>query len=81
MAAIDVPAKQSEVVTVDAANVQAALIDSGYYAAADFTGLGEAAAPAAEVGLLCWYRITDQRRTPLDSGRNPLQRCFSSRWL
>jgi putative multiple sugar transport system substrate-binding protein len=47
----DVPAKQSEVVTVDAANVQAALIDSGYYAASDFTGLGEAAAPAEEVGL------------------------------
>jgi putative multiple sugar transport system substrate-binding protein len=37
--AIDVPAKQSEVISVDAANVKAALIDSGYYAASDFTGL------------------------------------------
>lgn len=37
--AIDVPALQSEVITVDASNVVAALIDSGYYAAEDFTGL------------------------------------------
>ena len=37
--AIDVPAIQSPVVTVDSANVKAALIDSGYYAAEDFIGL------------------------------------------
>ncbi len=37
--AIDVPAKQSEVISVDKDNVQAALIDSGYYPASDFTGL------------------------------------------
>jgi putative multiple sugar transport system substrate-binding protein len=37
--AVDVPAIQSAVVTVDAANVKSALIDSGYYAAGDFTGL------------------------------------------
>jgi len=36
---IDVPAIQSPVVTVDRQNVQSALIDSGYYNAADFTGL------------------------------------------
>ena len=36
---IDVPAKQSEVISVDADNVKSALIDSGYYTAADFTGL------------------------------------------
>ncbi|HNT74014.1 MAG TPA: sugar ABC transporter substrate-binding protein [Anaerolineae bacterium] len=36
---IDVPAIQSAVVTVDKANVKAALIDSGYYEAGDFTGL------------------------------------------
>lgn len=36
---IDVPAIQSPVVTVDQANVKAALIDSGYYQASDFTGL------------------------------------------
>jgi putative multiple sugar transport system substrate-binding protein len=33
---IDVPAIQSAVVSVDSANVQSALIDSGYYTAADF---------------------------------------------
>ena len=36
---VDVPAIQSAVVTVDKANVQSALIDSGYYQAGDFTGL------------------------------------------
>jgi putative multiple sugar transport system substrate-binding protein len=36
---IQVPAKQSEVIAVDAANVKSVLIDSGYYAASDFTGL------------------------------------------
>jgi putative multiple sugar transport system substrate-binding protein len=37
--ATDVPAIQSPVVTVDKANVVEVLIDSGYYPAADFTGL------------------------------------------
>ena len=36
---IDVPAKPSVVITVDKSNVKAALIDSGYYQASDFTGL------------------------------------------
>jgi putative multiple sugar transport system substrate-binding protein len=36
---IDVPAKPSEVVTVDKDNVKAAVIDSGYWPASDFTGL------------------------------------------
>jgi putative multiple sugar transport system substrate-binding protein len=36
---IDVPAKPSVVVTVDKTNVKAALIDSGYYPASEFTGL------------------------------------------
>ncbi len=35
----DVEAMQSEVIVVDQANVQAELIDSGYYEASDFTGL------------------------------------------
>ncbi len=48
---IDVAAKQSEVISVDKENVKAALIDSGYYAAADFTGLDEAAAPAETAKL------------------------------
>lgn len=36
---VDVVAKQTEVVVVDQANVKAALVDSGYYAASEFTGL------------------------------------------
>lgn len=35
----DVPAMQTEVITVDKANVKSVLIDSGYYMASDFTGL------------------------------------------
>jgi len=35
----DVPAKPSVVISVDKDNVKAALIDSGYYQASDFTGL------------------------------------------
>ena len=46
----DVPAKPSAVVSVDKANVKAAIIDSGYYPATDFTGL-DAAAAAPEVNL------------------------------
>jgi putative multiple sugar transport system substrate-binding protein len=38
--AIEVPAKPSEVITVDQSNVQEAIIDSGYWPASDFTGLG-----------------------------------------
>lgn len=36
---VDVKAKQTEVIVVDKSNVKAALIDSGYYSASDFTGL------------------------------------------
>ena len=36
---IDVPAKPSEVIAVDQSNVKAAIIDSGYWPASDFTGL------------------------------------------
>jgi putative multiple sugar transport system substrate-binding protein len=36
---IDVPAKPTPIVTVDKTNVKAAVIDSGYYPASDFTGL------------------------------------------
>ncbi len=50
---IDVPATESAVVTVTKDNVKAELIDSGYYSAADFTGLdAAAAAPAAPAGAL-----------------------------
>jgi putative multiple sugar transport system substrate-binding protein len=36
---IDVPSKATEIVVVDKANLKAALFDSGYYQASDFTGL------------------------------------------
>jgi putative multiple sugar transport system substrate-binding protein len=36
---IDVPAKPSAIVSVTKANVKAAIVDSGYYPASDFTGL------------------------------------------
>lgn len=36
---VDVKAKQTPVIVVDKANVKKELIDSGYYAASDFTGL------------------------------------------
>ena len=38
---IDVPAQPSEVITVDQSNVVAAIIDSGYWPADEFTGLEE----------------------------------------
>ena len=39
---IMVPAKQSEVITVDQSNVQETIIDSGYWDASEFTGVEEA---------------------------------------
>jgi putative multiple sugar transport system substrate-binding protein len=38
---IEVPAKPSEVVAVDQDNVKAAIIDSGYWDASEFTGLDQ----------------------------------------
>jgi ABC-type xylose transport system substrate-binding protein/ABC-type glycerol-3-phosphate transport system substrate-binding protein len=56
---IDVPAKPSEVVAVDQANLKAAVIDSGYWPASDFTGLdtmGAAPAPAkSQVEVFSWW--------------------------
>ena len=52
---VDVPAKPSAIVTVTKDNVKAAIVDSGYYPAADFTGLeGGAPAPAmtGSVGIV-----------------------------
>jgi putative multiple sugar transport system substrate-binding protein len=51
----DVPAKPSAVVSVDKANVKAAIIDSGYYTADKFTGLdtlGEVEVPT-EAPVVC----------------------------
>jgi putative multiple sugar transport system substrate-binding protein len=67
---IDVPAIQSPVVTVDKANVQAALIDSGYYKATDFTGLtGGAAAPAGAIAVGIVLPTKDEPRWIQDQTR------------
>jgi putative multiple sugar transport system substrate-binding protein len=52
---IDVPAKPSEVITVDQSNVQEAIIDSGYWPAEEFT----AAAPTEEPMALLVCQVTD----------------------
>jgi putative multiple sugar transport system substrate-binding protein len=51
---IDVPAKPSAIVTVTKDNVKAAIIDSGYYPASDFTGLDSSSAPTitGKVGIV-----------------------------
>lgn len=51
--AIDVLALQSPVVSVDKANVKAALIDSGYYQTGDVSGVSNAPAPSSlAVGIV-----------------------------
>ena len=49
---IDVPAKPSIVISVDKDNVQQALIDSGYYDASEFTGLGAPVVGKMAVGIV-----------------------------
>jgi len=57
---IDVPASRRLVVTVDKANVKAALIDSGYYDAKEFTGLEEPF-PRASCRLVWFFRRRTSR--------------------
>lgn len=55
---IDVPAKPSEVITVDKSNVVSAIIDSGYWEASNFTGLEGSSAPAGpsgQVEVFSWW--------------------------
>ncbi|MCJ7436098.1 MAG: extracellular solute-binding protein [Anaerolineales bacterium] len=52
----EIPAKPSVVITVDQANVKAAVIDSGYWPAGDFTGLEGSAAPTtSQVEIFSWW--------------------------
>jgi len=54
----DVPAKPSEVISVDKANVKEAVIDSGYWPAGDFTGLDEGSSVetvAGSVEVFSWW--------------------------
>jgi ABC-type sugar transport system ATPase subunit len=49
--AMDIPALQSPVVSIDQANVKASLIDSGYYQASDFSGALNTPAPLAKLSV------------------------------
>jgi putative multiple sugar transport system substrate-binding protein len=67
---IDVPAKPSEVISVDQANVKEAIIDSGYWPAADFTGLdGTGAAPAVSGSVGVVLPTKDEPRWIQDETR------------
>ena len=66
---IDVPAKQSEVVTVDKDNVDEALIDSGYYDASEFTGLDVEESMPAELPIGIVLPTKDEPRWIQDQTR------------
>jgi len=66
---IDVPAAPSAVVTVDKSNVQSALIDSGYYQASDFTGLGSGAPAAGSFSVGIVLPTKDEQRWTQDETR------------
>ena len=66
---IDVPAKQSQVVTVDKDNVVEALIDSGYYDASEFTGLDTEEAMPAELPIGIVLPTKDEPRWIQDQTR------------
>jgi putative multiple sugar transport system substrate-binding protein len=83
----EVPAIQSEVVAVDADNVQEALIDSGYYSADEFTGLeagGEAPEGDIAVGIVLptkdeprWIQDETRFRNALDEAGYDVEILFS----
>jgi len=66
---IDVPAKPSVVVSVDKDNVKEAVIDSGYWPAADFTGLGEPAAAGGKLAVGVVLPTKDEPRWIQDETR------------
>ncbi len=67
--AMDVPALQSPVVSVDKANVKAALIDSGYYKASDLTGASNTPAPSARLAVGIVLPTKDEPRWIQDQTR------------
>ncbi len=66
---VDVPAIQSAVVSVDKGNVKSALIESGYYQASDFTGLGAAPAPSGKLAVGIVLPTKDEPRWVQDETR------------
>jgi ABC-type sugar transport system ATPase subunit len=67
--AIDVPALQSPVVTIDKANVQATLIDSGYYKPGDLAGAHGTAVPSAGLAVGIVLPTKDEPRWVQDQVR------------
>jgi ABC-type sugar transport system ATPase subunit len=67
--AMEVPTLQCPVVSVDKANVKAALIDSGYYKARDFTGASTAPTPSAGLTVGIILPTKDEPRWLQDQAR------------
>jgi ABC-type sugar transport system ATPase subunit len=67
--AIDVPALQSRVVTVDKSNVQTMLIDSGYYKNNGFTGAPNPTTPSANITVGIVLPTKDEPRWIQDQAR------------
>ena len=74
--AINIPALQSPVVSLDKANVKAAVIDSGYYQAGDSTGASNAPAPAANAAVGIVLPTKDEPRWIQDQTR--FQKAFKA---
>ncbi len=66
---VDIPALQSPVVSVDKANVKAALIDSGYYKASDFSGASNTPTPSASLAVGIVLPTKDEPRWIQDQTR------------
>jgi len=66
---MDVPALQSPVVSVNKANVKAALIDSGYYKAGDLAGASHTPAPSASLDIGIVLPTKDEPRWIQDQTR------------
>jgi ABC-type xylose transport system substrate-binding protein/ABC-type multidrug transport system ATPase subunit len=67
--AMNVPALQSPVVSVDKANVKAAVIDSGYYKVSDFASVSDAPAPSANLAVGIVLPTKDEPRWIQDQAR------------
>jgi ABC-type sugar transport system ATPase subunit len=67
--AMEVPALQSPVVSVDKASVKAALFDSGYYTASDSTGASSAPTPSASLAVGIVLPTKDEPRWIQDQAR------------
>jgi ABC-type sugar transport system ATPase subunit len=74
--AIDIPALQSPVVSLNKANVKAAVIDSGYYQARDSTGASNTPAPSAKAAVGIVLPTRDEPRWIQDQAR--FQKAFKA---